>query len=147
MNCFKENCKKYQEERKRALEENESVMDAIYDLVDTDINCKECDYKGDCNMEDSLDFNIYDMIVIEDENGSIYQDCVCEIIKDKLGNRNVICNRFIINCKDLNVIEGNYVDGEIYLYDYMDESNISKFTLKEVWSRVNDDTYKKIWSK
>ena len=87
------------------------------------------------------------MIVIEDENGSIYQDCVCEIIKDKLGNRNVICNRFIINCKDLNVIEGNYVDGEIYLYDYMDESNISKFTLKEVWSRVNDDTYKKIWSK
>ena len=50
MDCFKENCKKYEEAKKKALENCESVMDAIYELIDLEIDCKNC--SEDCELKD-----------------------------------------------------------------------------------------------
>lgn len=88
---------------------------------------------------------IYSMLVFEDANGNIYQDCVHSIDSSdiKTYNRRII----MTNCFEL-VIDTS-TDSVTSIYgndDYYDVARTLK--LKEVWSRTDEDTYKKkyVWS-
>lgn len=97
-----------------------------------------------------LEFNVYDMLVFEDEDGSIYQDCVCSIERNAVFAAcdeneedeyftDIVCNNFTISLDSL---------GSIYSIETnSDGISVQKYKLKEIWTRVNEDTYKKVWSK
>ena len=94
--------------------------------------------------KDKLEFNVYDMLVIEDENGSIYQDCVTRISKWKDNIYIVEGDRFVINSDSLEVTDGYMQDRYIIKRDTTIERT---YTLKEIWTKFTDNTYKKIWEK
>lgn len=89
-----------------------------------------------------MKINVSDMLVFEAENGSIYQDCVdsinnCDV---KKYNRSVVftnCFRLVVDVSTNSVID-IYGNG-----DYEDVASTLK--LKEIWTRTDEDTYKKVW--
>jgi len=96
-----------------------------------------------------MEFNIYDMLVFEDESGSIYQDCVCEIennpvyvacTEDEEDEyfHTVICNQFEIH------LDSEY---DIFKIERNNEGTFNKheYNLKQIWTRTDEDTYKKVW--
>lgn len=88
-----------------------------------------------------MNINVYDMLVFEDENGSIYQDCVYAIDNEVLKqyDRIVIrANRFYIIIEDDEVF--TIVDTNKYF------NNTDAYYLKEIWTRTDENTYKKVWS-
>lgn len=84
-----------------------------------------------------LNINVYDILVFEDQNGSIYQDCVCRIEKGTIyGVKTIHCNTTVV-----------FSAGDNSYCFYTKDNNIKvRGKLKEVWSRVDEDTYKKVWS-
>lgn len=80
-----------------------------------------------------IDINMYDMLVFEDENGNIYQDCVCEISKNVQYGKHIKCNYTDI-----------YFNTNGYIERITVGSNLN-YKLKEIWTRVDEDTYKKTW--
>lgn len=93
--------------------------------------------------------NVYDMLVFEDEASSIYQDCVCSITNDPVyiaTNEDeideyfhtVICNNTTVHLdSDYQIL--NIVWNDINSY------NTHTLKLKEIWTRTDEDTYKKVW--
>lgn len=99
-----------------------------------------------------MEFNVYDMLVFEDEDENIYQDCVCEIsdgtvyIASSEDEYNKIIEYSkIIECNDFAL----YFDcnGTLCNIDTNRFADEHKYKLKEIWTRVDEDTYKKVWSK
>jgi len=78
--------------------------------------------------------NVYDMLVFEDESGSIYQDCVCAIGR--------VAGRVeTIECNQIKIVLNK--DGEIdFIEDRFKRRN---HHLKEIWTRTDEDTYKRVW--
>ena len=89
-----------------------------------------------------IDFNVYDMVVIEDENGSIYQECIKEIrnISDHYPTiQQIICNEFIIDCD----MKGNEFEYTPFCMICNKGRDKKKYILLEVWQQkekyvVND---------
>lgn len=90
-----------------------------------------------------MEINVYDMLVFEDEDGNIYQDCVCCLAKQGQLYTNypsVVCNDFCFGVKDKEEITG-IESIKNYHFNYG-----HTYKLKEIWTRVDKDTYKKVWS-
>jgi len=81
-----------------------------------------------------MNFEIYDMLVFEDESGSIYQDCVCSV--GLVGGRveTIECNQIkIVLNKDENI---DFIEDRFKRRNYY---------LKEIWTRTDENTYKKVY--
>lgn len=74
-------------------------------------------------------YDVYDFVVIEDSNGSIYNDFVIEV--DYKEKEVVTQNGYLID-----------EDGFIKVGDKEDKKT---YTLLEVWKKVDDTTYKKVF--
>lgn len=77
-----------------------------------------------------VEFDIYDMIVFEGEDGSIQQDCVSVI--DNV-NQLILCWRFCIDIKTTKT------------QVYADIKGCRKWKIKEIWKRKDKDTYKRVY--
>lgn len=97
-----------------------------------------------------MTFNIYDMLVFEDQAGSIYQDCVCKIERQPIevdytdaGNdcyfTNIICNNVVITLDDCGSLISINPSTDLW-YDH-------SLNLKEIWTKTSDNTYEKVWWK
>lgn len=85
-----------------------------------------------------IDFNVYDMVVIEDENGSIYQECIKEIrnISDHYPTiQQIICNDFVIDC-DMKDNDFEYIPHCMICNKGRDKK---KYFLLEVWQQKKED--------
>lgn len=74
-------------------------------------------------------FNVYDMLIIKDETGSIYQEVV-ETIDNKV--REVRTRDFII-------------EGESFAIISTTQNDTHKYTLSEIWTKTDKYTYSLIW--
>ena len=74
-------------------------------------------------------FNVYDMLIIKDETGSIYQEVV-EIIDNKV--KEVMTRDFGIGYENFAIISKT-------------QNDVHKYTLSEVWTRTDKYTYSLIW--
>ena len=99
-----------------------------------------------------MEINVYDVLVFEDEHGNIYQDCVCskelsatyvacnENEEDEYFTQ-IECNNFLVNL-DTNGVIFNITTSKDYECSYGNKS----YKLKEIWTRTDEDTFKKVWS-
>ena len=88
------------------------------------------------NTEQIPKLKVYDMIIIEDESGSIYQECIKWI-------GNIIYRCFTDNF----TIDFTYIDNHEIKINRIKHNSDSpyKFNFKEIYRRIDDETFKRIW--
>lgn len=93
--------------------------------------------------ENKLEFNIYDMLVFEESDGSIYQDCVQSIAKyDSMFD----IVPFIIDYEYDEVVRCCNFRIDLYQGKIKQIINFQKFDGKliEIWTKTDEDTYKRV---
>ena len=73
--------------------------------------------------------NVYDMLIIKDETGSIYQEVV-DTIDNKA--KEVITRDFVIDCESFAIISTV-------------QNDTHKYTLSEIWTKTDEYTYNLVW--
>lgn len=92
-----------------------------------------------------MEINVYDMLIFEDKAGSIYQDCVCDIV-NRPWDIEINTNCFTLHIdvdktKIIDIITRSIIDDRAEGY----KRYRNDLTLKEVWSRTQSHTYRKVY--
>ena len=86
-----------------------------------------------------MEIKVYDMLVFEDKDGNIYQDCVICLATEK--DSRIGLNGYTFEMNEYYDVTSFYVeDGDYGRF-------INNIKLKEIWTRTDETTYKKVWDK
>ena len=94
--------------------------------------------------------DVDDILVFENEAGDVYKEFVCEIERSGIAAyddgeedeyfTDIRCANFNVGLDSLNEVD--YVECLLY-----EGGEHHEYSIKEIWKRTDDDTYRRVWSR